>query len=137
MPYINAQIGEFRNNQRISQRRNPELTDYRDLVKYIYSKSSDFFDGKNPLLYGYYVCCGIYNGQADFEAKRKKSIDKVLSQELVSEYDYFHIDRKSLINLYKDTKSKPEVVINIEQKLTLPKVEKISDAYLCISHSLN
>lgn len=111
---------------------NKDLTKYRNLVKFIYSHSSDFTDGKNPIVHGYYVCCGNYNNHADFESKRHKTIDFVKSTDLADEFDYFIIDRKDITKAYKDTKVKAEVTINIEQKITLPKVNNISDAYLCI-----
>lgn len=111
---------------------NSDLNDYRDLLTHIYSHSSDFTDGNNPILHGYYVCCGVYNAQSDFESKVKKTADFVNTTDLVRDFSYSFIDRKEIVSYYKSTKSKPEVVINIEQKLTLPKVDKITDAYLCV-----
>lgn len=111
---------------------NPDLSEYRELVKYIYSHSTDFTDGKNPRIYGFYVCCGIYNEQADFESKKKKAEDFINQTDLVESFEYKFVDKKGIVKFYKDTKAKPEVTINIEQKVSLPKVEHISDAYLCI-----
>lgn len=111
---------------------NQDLTEYRDLVKYIYSHSSDFKDNKNPSMEGYYVFCGVYNNGEEFESPKTKTKQFLLQTDLVETCDFNFIDRKELIRLYKDTKSKVNVKINIEQKLTLPKVDKISDAYLCI-----
>lgn len=111
---------------------NAELQDYRDLIKYIYGHSSDFKDNKNPKMYGYYVCCGNYNGQEDFESPKRKTCDYINQSDLVESCVFEFVDRKKIVQDYKATKSKLEVTINIEQKLTLPKVEKISDAYLCI-----
>lgn len=111
---------------------NEELTEYRDLLKYIYGHSSDFTDNINPTLYGYYVCCGNYVGQEDFESPKRKTKTFIDQTDLVQSFDYLFVDRKGIVNFYKDTKSKLETVVNIEQKLTLPKVDGISDAYLCI-----
>lgn len=111
---------------------NSDLQNYLELVKYIYGHSSDYKDNKNPLMHGYYVCCGNYNGQEDFESPKRKTLAYINQSDLVESCDFEFVDRKSIVNYYKATKSKLEAVINIEQKLTLPKVEKISDAYLCI-----
>lgn len=111
---------------------NSDLQDYLELVKYIYGHSSDYKDNKNPLMHGYYVCCGNYNGQEDFESPKRKTLAYINQSDLVESCDFEFVDRKSIVNYYKATKSKLEAVINIEQKLTLPKVDKISDAYLCI-----
>lgn len=111
---------------------NSDLQDYLELVKYIYGHSSDYKDNKNPLMHGYYVCCGNYNRQEDFESPKRKTLAYINQSDLVESCDFEFVDRKSIVNYYKATKSKLEAVINIEQKLTLPKVEKISDAYLCI-----
>lgn len=111
---------------------NAELQEYRELLKYIYGHSSEFKDNKNPLIHGYYVCCGNYNGQEDFEAPKRKTLSYINQSDLAESCDFEFVDRKSIVNYYKATKSKLETTINIEDKLTLPKVEKISDAYLCI-----
>ena len=111
---------------------NDDLTEYRNLLKYIYSHSSDFTDNLNPKLYGYYICCGNYAGQEDFESPKRKTIAFVDQTDLTQSFEYLFVDRKGIVNYYKDTKSKLEAVVNIEQKLTLPKVNGISDAYLCI-----
>lgn len=111
---------------------NEDLTVYRNLLKYIYSHSSDFTDNLNPKLYGYYICCGNYAGQEDFESPKRKTIAFVDQTDLTQSFEYLFVDRKGIVNYYKDTKSKLEAVVNIEQKLTLPKVNGISDAYLCI-----
>lgn len=111
---------------------NKELQEYIKLVKYIYEHSSDFKDNKNPLIHGYYVCCGNYNGEEDFESPKRKTLNYIKHSDLAESCDFEFVDRKGIVNYYKATKSKLETTINIEQKLTLPKVEKISDAYLCI-----
>lgn len=111
---------------------NKELKNYLKLVKYIYQNSSDFTDGKNPIVHGYYVCCGNYNENQDFEAKKAKTENYIKNTDLTDSFNYTFVDSKEIINYYKATKTKPEVTINIEQKLTLPKVENIDDAYLCI-----
>lgn len=111
---------------------NEDLTEYRDLLKYVYSHSSDFTDNLNPRLHGYYVCCGNYVGQEDFESPKRKTKAYIDQSDLMQSFEYEFVDRKRIVNYYKDTKSKLEAVVNIEQKLTLPKVDGISDAYLCI-----
>lgn len=111
---------------------NQDLLDYRDLIKYIYSHSSDFKDNHNPQLEGFYVFTGTYNMGDEFESPKNKTLQYLSQTELVESCNYNFVDRKELLKLYKDTKAKVNVKINIEQKLTLPKVEKISDAYLCI-----
>ena len=80
----------------------------------------------------YYVCCGNYVGQEDFESPKRKTKAYIEQSDLVQSFEYEFVDRKRIVNYYKDTKSKLEAIVNIEQKITLPKVDGISDAYLCI-----
>lgn len=58
---------------------NDDLEKYRNLIKYVYTKSAYFKDGINPLLDLYYVTCGEYNNQADFVARIQKTDNTIHS----------------------------------------------------------
>lgn len=111
---------------------NQNIEDTRKLLKYVYSKSADFKEGKNPIIDVFYVTCGVYKEQKDFSSKISAERDTALSTDLISDISCNLLGRKEIINLYKATKSKIEVDINVEQKIPLPKVPLVDDGYICL-----
>ena len=111
---------------------NESLQEYRDLLKYIYSRSADFIRGENPVMDVYYVTCGEYNQQADHIAKINKSKTWILSTNLISNYECHVLGKKELISLYKATMSKVEADLKIEHKMALPEIKDVEEAYLCL-----
>ena len=113
---------------------NPDIQEYRSLIKHIYSHSADFSNGQNPKLLVFYVSCGCYKEQQDFISRISKSKDFVRSTDLVSQtgFECIMYGRRELVNLYKDTKSQLTADIKVEQKMTMPDVPKITESYICL-----
>lgn len=111
---------------------NEGLTKNRDIIKYIYSKSADFKDGRNPLLYLYYATCGQYNAQTDFTSKIAKSRKTIERMGVLSSYNCELVGKNELVSMYKNTKESREIKIRVENKMSLPEVENISESYLCL-----
>ena len=111
---------------------NEALNRYRDLIKYIYSKSADFKGGQNPSLDLYFVTCSEYNGQGDFTAKKSKAQSNIGSLNLTSAIECNILGRQEVISYYKDIKSSIEVTIKVEQKIALPEIPEIEESYLCL-----
>lgn len=111
---------------------NDALKDLRRLLKYIYSMSADFKDGKNPTIDAYYVTCGQYKEQADFTSKINMEKSFYLGTGLIDNFSCELLGKKEIVELYKNTKMRKEVDINVEQKIPLPKVPKIDDGYICL-----
>jgi len=111
---------------------NEDIVQYRELVKFIYSKSADFQEGQNPTFIVYYVACGDYKAQADFKARISKTSDFINATDLTSEFRCEILGKKELINYYKNTKSKIEVDIKVERKIPLPEIEHVDESYLCL-----
>ena len=111
---------------------NEDLIEYRNLVKYIYSKSADFHNGENPMFDLYYVTCGDYRSQSDFTAKISKAEEIIKTFDLTSSFRCHILGKKEIVGYYKDTKSKIEVDIRVEQKIPLPETTKIEQSYLCL-----
>lgn len=111
---------------------NEDLIEYRNLVKYIYSKSADFDNGNNPSFEIYYVTCGDYNGQADFVARISKTEEIINNFDLTSGFKCHMLGKKEIVGYYKDTKSKIEVDIKVEQKISLPEIKNVEQSFLCL-----
>lgn len=111
---------------------NEDLKNYRSLIKHIYEKCANFKDGINPLFDVYYVTCGVYNAQEDFVAKESSAKKYILSTDLVNNFNCKLLGSKEIVNLYKETKTKINVTLKVDQKLSLPEVDNIEDSYLCL-----
>ncbi len=111
---------------------NDDVIQCREIVKYIYAKSADFQEGKNPLIYVYFVTCGDYQKQDDFTARISKTEDFMKSTDLISQFKCKMLGKKDIVNYYKDTKSKIEVNIKVERKIPLPEIENVDESYLCL-----
>ncbi len=111
---------------------NEDLFEYRNLVKYIYSKSADFYNNKNPQFDIYYVVCGDYNEQTDFVAKITKTEEIIKTYDLTSSFKCHMLGKKEIVGYYKDTKSKIEVDIKVEQKISLPDITNVEQSFLCL-----
>lgn len=111
---------------------NPELTTYRDIIKHIYSYNAKFKDGQDAVCDFFYAYVGKYQQNNDFLArfiKTKAAIDKL---KLTKPFNYNILDRDTIVEYYKDTKSKNEVSIQVDQRLDMPVVENIQESYLCL-----
>ena len=111
---------------------NEELKKYREIIKYLYSKCAYFRDGINPKIYIYYITCGSYEAQSDFVSKITSAKDVAVATDLVSDYNCHLLGSREIVNLYKETKKKNEVSLKIDQKISLPEVQRIEDSYLCL-----
>lgn len=111
---------------------NSDLIDYRELIKFIYTKSADFQYGVNPSITVYYATCGVVGALKDFEARVDKTKSFIKNTDLVSSFNCNLCGRKEVVQLYKDTKNVLSVTIKVDQKISMPEVEKVSESYLCL-----
>ena len=111
---------------------NDDLLRYRELIKYIYSKSADFRKGINPALDVYYVTCGEYEEQQDFASKIASAKEYIEGTCLVSSFNCFLYGSQQLIKLYRESKSAIENTIKVEHKLSLPEIPNVSEGYVCL-----
>ena len=111
---------------------NAELEEYRKIIQHIYSYNAKFKDGKEAGCDFYYAYTGQYNAQAVFTARLNKAKKEIDSLSLTKPFNYQILDRNSIVDAYKDTKSKNEVSIQVDQKLDMPTVDNIQESYLCL-----
>ena len=113
---------------------NDDLTEFRYLLKYVYSKSADFTDNRNPRLSIIYATCGAFNENSDFSSRITKTKEFLLSSDLLDPdgVECHMLGKKEIVQLYKETKSHLKADIKVEQKITLPDVPDITESYLCL-----
>lgn len=111
---------------------NEHLDSYRNIIKYIYTKSAYFDSGENPKVILYYVTCGDYKEQKDHEAKINKTKDSIEQLGLTSLFKCYLLGKKDIINYYKQTKSKIETTIKVDHKIPFPDIKYVDESYLCL-----
>ena len=113
---------------------NQDLTEFRYLLKHIYSNSADFTDNKNPRLSIFYATCGTYEAQNDFTSRIAKTKSFLLSTDLLDSegVECSMLGKKDIVQLYKETKTQLKADVKVEQKITLPDVPSITESYLCL-----
>ena len=111
---------------------NDRLAEYRNLIKYVYSKSADFEGGENPTMDVFYVTCGDYTEQQDHKAKIEKAEKTIGSLDLTGSFDCHLIGKKDIVSMYKDAKYRIEATIKVEHKIPLPEIDRIKESYLCL-----
>lgn len=113
---------------------NEDLTEFRYLLKHVYSNSADFTDNKNPRLSIFYATCGTFNENTDFVSRIAKSREFLLSSDLLDPdgVECNMLGKKEIVQLYKETKAQLKADIKVEQKITLPDVPNITESYLCL-----
>lgn len=111
---------------------NEDLDDYRQIIKHIYSLSSNFLDNTNPRCSFYYITRGQFNRSNDFISKIDKATKTINSLELTQGFNCEIVDWKGIVSYYKDTKAKIEVEIKVEQKLVMPQTEENQESDLCL-----
>lgn len=111
---------------------NPDLDLYRQMVRFVYSKSASFYRGLNPSLDVYYASCGITSQNPDFKAKIDFSKQEIRDLGLLHSVECYLLGRKELVNLYKTTKNRVEAEIYVEQKIAFPEMRFVNESYLCL-----
>ena len=86
---------------------NEDLTEFRYLLKHVYSNSADFSDNKNPRLSIFYATCGTFNENTDFVSRIAKSREFLLSSDLLDPdgVECNMLGKKEIVQLYKETKA--------------------------------
>lgn len=109
---------------------NEDVENYRHIIKFLYSKASDFKDQISPYFHIYYITCGTYNGQRDFVVKVNNTKQTLLATNLLSSVDIDLYGKTEVINCYKAAQCGNEADLIVEQKLNLPETENIKEGYL-------
>lgn len=111
---------------------NDDIINLRQLVKHIYTKSADFREGINPQITVYYATCGDYQEQQDYISKISKTEEFISQTDLVSSFECKLQGKREIVALYKDTQLQLSVNIKVDQRISLPEVNNISESYLCL-----
>lgn len=114
----------------IHPHRNKDIINYASLVKYIYQKSSRFYEGRNPKLFFFYVTTGIWNDDnIDSKSLLENKKIKLIKSKLFNSVFYKALGSDEIVSLYKETKSKEKAEILFPYKVVMPDTGGIKEAY--------
>ena len=97
---------------------------FNKLVTYI----SEFEE--KPICSMYYVCLGIDGKDQNVYAKRDEVIPQIKSQNLFSNIRFDLVDNLEIQNKYKSIGKKLKKTFDFSQKITLPVIENVKEAYI-------
>ncbi len=108
---------------------NNSILHYHDLILHIYSFSSKMTNGL-PKLKLFYITTGRWQ-EDHIDAKSRFERDKreLEKTELFSNVKYEPIDSKAIQKLYTQTKNKVTASIKLINKITLPEIKGVGEAY--------
>jgi hypothetical protein len=110
-------------------RRNRRIAEAAEIMAALYSMSSKFKRG-NPSCWLYYVTTGKWVGDADLTARSASVVNDLTATQLFSRVEFVPVDAARLQELYRQTKNAIQRTFNFTEKIVLPEVEGVKQAYL-------
>lgn len=98
----------------------------------LFNKLVTYISGfeEKPICSMYYVCLGIDGKDQNVYAKRNEVIPQIESQNLFSEIKFDLVDNLTIQNKYKNIGRKLKKTFDFSQKITLPVIENVKEAYI-------
>ncbi len=109
-------------------RRNESLQKFADLANHIYNYAPKLKN--NPTCKLYYVTTGKWVGDANLVAIIESGIEDLESTNLFDLVDIVPIGARELASFYRKTKESVSTTITFTNRLTIPEITGISEAYI-------
>ncbi len=109
--------------------RNEEVQSYSDIMSAIYAKSAKFRPG-NPSCCLYYVTTGKWNNDKALEVRAETEVNDLTATGMFSKVYFIPIGADQIQNLYRQTKNAISREFVFDQKVVVPEVSGVSEAYL-------
>lgn len=114
---------------------NDKLKEKLEILDAIYAKAN-LFDRedkfRNPRLHMYYVIGGEHKTNKDAQAVLKDNLKTLRTYNLVDDIQCKIVSANEICTLYLNTKNRMTCEFEIEHKMNMPKVDKISESHLCL-----
>jgi len=108
--------------------RNNSIQEKSELVEYIFSKA--VYLKVNPKCFLYYVTTGKWVNDQNCEARKNITVNDLNELNLFSDVQFFAVDSNLLQKYYRNTVDVVETEILFEDKILLPDIMNIEQAYL-------
>ncbi len=109
--------------------RNPEVQTKADILSAIYDRSSKFKNG-NPSCFLYYVTTGKWIADQNLEVRRASVESDIENSGLFSRVSFRCNGATEIQNAYRDSKNAISCEIAFAEKVTLPELEGVQQAYI-------
>ena len=114
---------------------NDKLKEKIEIIDRIYS-NANLFDRevtfRNPRLHMYYVIGGENTDNADARSSIKENNKLIEQFNLVDDIMCEIVSANKICDLYQSTKNRMKCEFEVEHKMNMPKVDKISESHLCL-----
>lgn len=130
-----SQIGNFIHGIKDFLSDNPKLVQNEKIIKIksIWEKMlsmSSYMINRRPACKIYYVCTGKWQNDQNLNAVIASGVEELEHLSLFDTIDFDPLGASEIQRLYHETKNKLTATINFQNRITLPDIEGISEAYL-------
>ena len=130
-----SQIGNFIHGIKDFLSDNPKLVQNDKIIKIksIWEKMlsmSSYMINRRPACKIYYVCTGKWQNDQNLNAVIASGVEELEHLSLFDTIDFDPLGASEIQRLYHETKNKLTATINFQNRITLPDIEGISEAYL-------
>ncbi|WP_421249349.1 AIPR family protein [Aeromonas sp. 603359] len=130
-----SQIGNFIHGIKDFLSDNPRLVQNEKIIKIksIWEKMlsmSSYMINRRPACKIYYVCTGKWQNDQNLNAVITSGVEELEHLSLFESIDFDPLGASEIQRLYHETKNKLTATINFQNRITLPDIEGISEAYL-------
>jgi len=109
--------------------RNKEVSDAAEIMSAIYKQSAKFKRG-NPACRLYFATTGTWVGDPVLEGRRKAVVDDLVSTSLFRDVTFIPLGADGIQKLYRQTRNAIEREFIFENRVTIPDVPGVTQAYL-------
>lgn len=130
-----SQIGNFIHGIKDFLSDNPKLVQNEKItkIKSIWEKMlsmSSYMINRRPACKIYYVCTGKWQNDQNLNAVIASGVEELEHLSLFETIDFDALGASEIQRLYHETKNKLTATINFQNRITLPDIDGISEAYL-------
>ncbi|WP_241618879.1 AIPR family protein [Rosenbergiella epipactidis] len=95
-------------------------------------ENSHYMKNRNPSCSLYYVCTGLWCDDINLQATIDDGVDEIRKLNLLKDISFLPYGASEIVESYRKTQNKLENTVNMVQKVTLPEITGVGQAYLGI-----
>lgn len=108
--------------------RNEDIKRFAEVSNYIFDKAPRFKE--NPSLKLYYITTGKWNNDANLNGIIENGVSNLEQTNLFEKVTFYPFGARELATAYRKTKESISTTINFSNRITLPKINGVSQAYI-------
>jgi len=95
-------------------------------------ENSHYMVNRNPSCQLYYICTGVWCDDANLMDTINDGVDEIKALNLLKEVSFSPFGANEIVSSYRKTLNKLETTISMVQKVTLPEIDGVGQAFLGI-----